>query len=171
MAERKAMIKRSRKKTESEKKEIFWSKVNKENDCWLWTGGISKSGYGNYRNNGSHRYAYEITFGEIPKGMLVMHKCDVRACVNPDHLSIGTHKDNSKDMVAKNRNLDWRGERHGAHKLKEKDVIYIREHYKRGINQTYPSNVPELAQQFNVSVGTIRQIVNFERWQWLKEKQ
>jgi len=165
------MTRLRKKKTEDEKVDIFWSKVDKQNDCWLWTGGISKSGYGNYRNNGAHRYSYQITFGDIPKGMVVMHKCDVKICVNPDHLSIGTHKDNSKDMVTKNRHKDWRGERHGNHKVTEQDVLYIRKHYKPGINQTYPSNVPELALQFNISKGSIRQIVRFERWKWLKEKQ
>ena len=164
------MTRLRKKKTEDEKVDIFWSKVDKQNECWLWTGGISKSGYGNYRNTGSHRYSYQITFGEIPQGMVIMHKCDVKVCVNPDHLSIGTYKDNSKDMVAKNRHRDWRGERHGNCKLKEQDVLYIREHYKAGVNQTYPSNVPELAKQFNISEGSIRQIVRFERWKWLKEK-
>ena len=75
--------------------------------CWLWTGFKSTTGYGVLQVDGkkikAHRISYEIYKKQIPQGMSVLHKCDVRECVNPDHLFIGTHQDNMKDMVEKRR--------------------------------------------------------------------
>jgi hypothetical protein len=90
----------------------FWRKVHKTKDsvngCWLWRGHASK-GYGLFAEDGLkarkrvHRFSWELHFGEIPTGMLVCHKCDVPRCVRPDHLFLGTHKDNHDDMVRKGR--------------------------------------------------------------------
>jgi hypothetical protein len=76
--------------------------------CWLWTGARFKTGYGGLRaDNGrtvrAHRFSYELRRGPIPPGLDVMHACDVRLCVNPAHLSIGTRLDNMRDAVAKGR--------------------------------------------------------------------
>lgn len=85
----------------------FWDYVNKTESCWLWTGRLSISGYGQFRQNKrfhrAHRVAWEITNGAIPDGLCVCHKCDVRHCVNPEHLFIGTCQDNANDRVAKGR--------------------------------------------------------------------
>lgn len=90
----------------------FWAKVDKTDDCWLWSG--SKSGlYGHgeigrgRRTEGkvkTHRLSWELHNGSIPKGMHVLHKCDNGLCVNPDHLFLGTQKDNMVDMAKKGRN-------------------------------------------------------------------
>jgi hypothetical protein len=89
--------------------ERFWSFVDKRPDggCWLWTGAVSWDGYGAFRGpNGTiraHRFAWTLTNGQIPNGLLLRHACDVPKCVNPDHLSTGTAKDNHEDWVARGR--------------------------------------------------------------------
>lgn len=87
--------------------------------CWLWMGSWAPSrGYGlvhvpGGRRTVAHRYSWEIHRGPIPDGMMVCHKCDVRLCVNPDHLFLGTASDNMRDAFAKGRNITA-GDRHRA---------------------------------------------------------
>lgn len=75
--------------------------------CWLWTGSVNPDGYGNFSYKGwsqkAHRIAYELFVGAVPDGLFVCHRCDVPGCVNPNHLFIGTNKDNVHDMLAKGR--------------------------------------------------------------------
>lgn len=85
----------------------FWSRVSKGDGCWLWTGTQRKDGYGSFHRNGkylhAHRASWIINFGEIKNKLHVLHKCDVRNCVNPSHLFLGTNHDNILDCVAKGR--------------------------------------------------------------------
>lgn len=89
--------------------DLFWPKVLKTETCWLWTATLSNKGYGKIgvcnprRVASAHRVAWELTHGPIPDGLWVLHKCDVRACVNPSHLFLGMAKDNTDDMNRKGR--------------------------------------------------------------------
>jgi hypothetical protein len=98
----------------------FWSKAkkNEQTDCLEWIGSLNRKGYGqvnslkNFHSKASHRVAWEITNGLPPEGLLVLHKCDNPCCVNPDHLFIGTAKDNTADMYAKGRERNLSGQEH-----------------------------------------------------------
>lgn len=86
----------------------FWSKVQKTSGCWEWMARRDKDGYGQFRlkgkMRGAHKASWELTHGSIPDGLWVLHKCDNPSCVRPDHLFLGTAKDNTQDMVSKDRN-------------------------------------------------------------------
>lgn len=88
--------------------ERFFKKVKITPSCWIWTAAIRCHGYGSFKNIHNktvyaHRFSYEIHFGDIPVNMQVLHRCDNPSCVNPDHFFLGTHDDNMKDKVKKNR--------------------------------------------------------------------
>lgn len=90
----------------------FWRNVDRRagSECWPWKGSIGSNGYGVFSIRGKQlvasRRAYELTFGPIPDGLFVLHSCDNRPCCNPAHLRVGTHTDNMRDMVSRDR---WRG--------------------------------------------------------------
>ena len=100
----------------------FWSKTEAQGDCLVFKSYYDKDGYGRYRMDGgrsapkmkAHRAAWIFTHGEIPDGMFVLHKCDNPPCVKPEHLFLGTHKENMKDMTRKGRrgkhnmSRDWK---------------------------------------------------------------
>lgn len=85
----------------------FWKYVNKTDSCWEWIGARRRDGYGRIRVGNffeaAHRFSWELVYGDIPSDLCVLHRCDVRFCVNPDHLFLGTNRDNIDDMVKKGR--------------------------------------------------------------------
>jgi hypothetical protein len=106
-------------------------------DCHLWVGLKDRHGYGTLKYNGkmvrAHRLAWMATRGEIPEGMHVLHKCDVRLCINPDHLFLGTNADNMRDRDQKGRHWSPAGEAHYAAKLTEDVVRAIRASAENGV--------------------------------------
>jgi hypothetical protein len=125
--------------------------------CWIWTGNWDKDGYGNLfikrKKYLAHRLSWELHKGIIPIGMFVLHRCDTPSCVNPNHLFIGTRRDNIADCVKKDR--DSKGEKHYPSKLTEKDVLSIR---------ADPRNQPTLAIEFKVDQSIISKIKSRKIW-------
>lgn len=140
----------------------FWKKVDKKNEdaCWNWIGNYTRGGYGSFRVGLSmkvaSRISWEIHFGEIPKKLHVLHKCDNPACVNPKHLFLGTDQDNSDDKIKKGRQVVLWGEKNLFHKLSDAQVLEIRRRYALG-NETQE----KLGKEFGVSISNISHIVTF----------
>ncbi len=141
----------------------FWSKVNKggDDECWEWQGAIQSRGYGTIGFHGktklAHRISYELHFGKIPAGKCVLHRCDVRSCLNPKHIFLGTIKDNNVDMVRKGRQA--RNEKNGSAKLNWEKVQMMRELYKQG-KTTYKI----LAEKFEISEVNARAVIKEKYW-------
>ncbi len=143
----------------------FWANVDKTEGCWIWTGGKTVFGYGSIseRTDGSkrayntHRVSYELHYGSIPEGLCVLHRCDNPPCVRPDHLFLGTRKDNIADMDNKGRRVN--GQKGNHHKLSESQVRQIRSLYQEGA-----TNQDGLAGMFGVHPSTIHYIVTQKRW-------
>lgn len=140
----------------------FLERINKTSNCWNWTGQLDKDKYGVIRTKLSHvkahRVSYELFKGLIPEGLLVCHTCDNPSCVNPNHLFLGTYKDNTQDMIKKGRKFNNKGELSSLSKLTEKQILDIRSRKKyRGL-QT------DLSKEFNVSFQQISKIIKNQRW-------
>lgn len=140
----------------------FWSKVKKSNDCWEWTGAYNGKGYGQLSINGvtvfAHRYSWQLHNGPIPEGMQVLHCCDNRRCVRPDHLFLGTHEDNMRDMVEKGRQARPRGVKNPQCKIDESIVRTIVKMRKAGILQR------EIAECFGISRQLVQDVLRGRRW-------
>ena len=98
--------------------------------CWLWTAYCNKLGYGTFKLRDmsvhAHRISYQLYRGDITTGLDVLHRCDVRSCVNPSHLFLGTQQDNIRDMVAKNRQSGALGQNNIFSKLTSDQILAIR---------------------------------------------
>lgn len=133
--------------------------------CWIWGGNINRSGYAVFYDTGfisGHRYSYKYFKGDFDSNLSVLHKCDVRCCVNPDHLFLGTHRDNMLDMDSKGRRVVLRGSHNGNSKLSESDVLQIRKLHNPKV---YPTR--KLAKMYSVNQRLIWNIINRKSWRHL----
>lgn len=163
----------------------FWTRVNRNGPsidyvtgrCWLWSGQIdSRSGYGRVRPTTvhdrkifatltAHRVAWELENGPIPANVLVLHRCDNRACVRPSHLFLGDDKINSDDMKKKGRERKAHGEEQHLAKLTEKAVRQIRK--ERTIDP--PTSLQTLANRYGVSRVAVSFAATGKTWKHVDE--
>ncbi len=130
----------------------FPSRIKKnDNGCFIWQRCHADNGYGLALGTGAHRLSWAMVYGPIRKGLCVCHRCDVKDCVNPDHLFLGTQKDNILDKMAKGRQS--RGEKHGRAKISDLDVQKIRVLANLGMTQK------EIAKQFGLKQPHISEII------------
>ena len=141
----------------------FWSKVDKTNKCWTWMREITLDGYGRFTLSyggaeHAHRFSYRLTYGDFPKHLYILHRCDNPSCVRPDHLFIGTQKDNVADMIRKGRFRTARGTERKNSKLTEENIKLIAKLYLDGARNV------TLSKMFNVGSGQISFILHGKRW-------
>lgn len=158
--------------------ERFWPKVDKSGPvpahrpelgpCWVWTGSFGSTGYGQIgsggkhgRPLGAHVVSYELHVAPVPTGLCVLHHCDYRPCVRPEHLFVGTKRDNSRDMAAKGRwrNVPLVGSLNGRAKVTPALAAEIRAAYAQG-----GATQQALADHYGVTQTTIGRIVRNEAW-------
>lgn len=140
-----------------------------DSGCWVWQGAIFKDGYGaiGIRRTGSkraHRVAYEAFKGQIPDGLWVLHRCDTPACVNPEHLFLGTPSDNTKDMLSKGRRQVLRGENHPMSRFSERFVWALRKLDRFGIP------IADLARMYGLSYFAVHQLCRGRGWSHIDDQ-
>jgi hypothetical protein len=148
----------------------FWSKVSiseDKNACWEWTAGLNKWGYGKFFINieggierifTASRISYFISNNHYPSDLNVLHRCDNRKCVNPNHLFLGTHAENSKDMIDKGRCSNQKGENNGGVKHSKELILEIRAKHKKGKSQN------SLAKEYGFNSGYVSRIIRRVIW-------
>jgi hypothetical protein len=146
----------------ADEKTRFWEKVEVKSptECWEWKACCVHNGYGQFRVAGKGVYAHRYSFlqsHELPEEKFVLHKCNNRKCVNPNHLYAGTRKDNAQDSIRAGTRFqpDNKGERSGLSKLREKDVFEIK---------ASPLSSRKIAPRYGVSKSTISSIRAGTRW-------
>jgi hypothetical protein len=153
-------------------RERFFSHVMKTDTCWLWTASVNTFGYGQMapprrglKPERAHRISWMIHYGDIAANLFVCHKCDVPRCVNPEHLFLGTAKDNSGDMMRKSRGVFQRhpekiarGERQHLSKMTIEKVLKLRRLWGAGATDR------DLAKIFSLSESAVRAIALRETW-------
>ena len=153
--------------------DVFWPKVDKSGECWIWTGYIRPAGYGMVGLPGqrktidAHRASWMLAYGSIPVGAFVCHHCDNPPCVRPDHLFIGTALMNSRDAVAKGRiaSTRARGMASGNGRLTDEQIAEIRCRHIAGIHPARKTggSSTELAREFGITKQYVWQLVA-DKW-------
>jgi len=141
-------------------KDTFWQFYEINGECWEWTGARAWSGYGVCTSFGqltAHRTAWLLANGPIPAGLHVLHRCDNRCCINPEHLFLGTNADNMADRDRKGRTAC--GEQIKQARLRAADVLDIRRRYSTG---QFTQRV--LAREYGVDPSHISEIVTGKEW-------
>jgi hypothetical protein len=152
--------------------ERFWLRVDKNGPvlrselgpCWTFSP-VTDCGYGRLRVSGekakayAHCVSWELHRGAIPKGLYVLHRCDNKACVNPEHLFLGTKADNNHDRNKKGRQA--KGEGHSRHKLSTEQVLEIR-------RRAHSERLTDLASEFGIAASTISNIKSGRIWRHVR---
>lgn len=137
----------------------FWAKVIKTESCWGWAGSKVRD-YGQIWHKGkhllAHRVSWELANGPVPAGMHVLHRCDYPPCTNPAHLFLGTHNDNMRDMVKKQRTTA--GTKSKAAKLTETLVAEVRRRRAAGESNS------AIGRSLGIHNSVISRAVNRQRW-------
>lgn len=143
----------------------FLRRIDKTDSCWLWKASKTAAGYANittYKNGRAFmgigsRVSWELFRGPIPEGLCVLHTCDIRHCVNPEHLFLGTKRDNSDDMIRKGRakHVGLKGPANPCSKLSWKQARQIRSLYETG---DFPQRF--LAKIYQVSLSVIQAVID-----------
>ena len=146
----------------------FWKRVEKSDDCWIWTGARNEKGYGNvWPSRKAHRVSWEMRYGEIPDGLFVLHECDNPPCVCPDHLFLGTNRDNIIDAIRKGR-LDLSKLHAAAHHIKNrrrgKQNHNHGSTHLRGVGNPSSKLTEELVKELRSLEGTMSQRLLAERF-------
>lgn len=148
----------------------FWSYVKKKDGCWLWQASLQKTGYGQWgycvntvrKMFYAHRVSYELTYGPIPEGKYICHKCDNRRCCNPEHLYAGSGSDNMRDMRQRKRGAGRGGAVTNA-KLLPSEVMRLRKLYA-----TTAITMKELAVMFGFTDrNNVSKIINRTSYAWV----
>ena len=145
-------------------REDIWNRINmRSNNCWIWMGSVSRQrgGYGQFMARGkgylAHRLVYELCFGNIPDDLVVRHLCNNPLCCRPDHLELGTHQDNTNDMLRAQRQA--RGSRQGNAILDEKHIPEIIKLWNSG-----KFTQGDIGRMFGVNSRTISRIIVGKGW-------